>query len=568
MISVFAARHHSGNHAMPNIIKRPSSQAVYDYIVIGSGAAGSTLSARLSQDSAYSVLLIEAGPSDRNIFIQMPAGLGIPLMKDRYNWKFFAEVESFSASEMGAYTPRGRVLGGSSSINGMNWVRGNRTDYDHWSNGGLSNWSYAHCLPYFKRSEQYAQGDPAYRGNNGPTKIVQAEVTNPLFQAFLDAASEYGLELNPDHNGAQQVGVHATQRNVSGGIRHSASQAYLYDQPEKPNLDILLETRCTSIEFSGEDAVRIHLNRRGEDFHVDVGGELILSAGAIQSPQLLMLSGIGDAEMLQQTDIPVQQHMPGVGENLQDHPAWCFEYGATNPRDSLAPKLGHIGRLKIGIEWLLGKRGLGISNHFEVGAFMCLLEGETAPDVQMECIAMRGDFAPEGIKIEPGYQCFTSIQRPTSRGKVWIDSADPAAAPKFRFNYLSTDYDKAVAISAVKATRHIFQQAAWDSRLTSELSGVDELKFDSDIMQWAYAHVESNYHPCGTCSMGIDNKAVTDGQGMVHGFSNMRIVDASIIPSIPTGNLNAVTIMIAEKIADSILGLPPLEPEYPVMDEE
>jgi len=547
---------------MLNIVKRPS-QPAYDYIIIGSGSAGSTLAARLSEDSAKRVLLIEAGPSDRNIFIQMPAGLGIPLMKDRYNWKFFAEKEDFSRNEEGPYTPRGRVLGGSSSINGMNWVRGNAADYDHWRDSGLTQWSYAHCLPYFKRSERYEHGDPAYRGNKGPTHIVKAEVSNPLFQSFLDASHEYGLPLNPDHNGAQQVGAHKTQRNVSRGTRHSASQAYLYDQANKANLEILLETHCTSIEFSGKDAVRVHLNRRGQAFHVDVGGELILSAGAIQSPQLLMLSGVGDADMLRGKGIAVQQHLPGVGENLQDHPAWCFEYGATKPQDSLASKLGHFGRLKIGIEWLFGKRGLGISNHFEVGAFMCLLEDETIPDVQMECIAMRGDFAPEGIKIEPGYQCFASIQRPTSRGKVWIDSADPAAHPKFRFNYLGTDYDKKVAVAAVRATQDLFQQAAWSGRLTSELSGSHKLKSDDEILTWAYKNVESNYHPCGTCRMGIDDGAVTDGEGRVHGFNNLRVVDASIIPSIPTGNLNAPTIMMAEKIADSMLGLPPLEPEYP-----
>ncbi len=550
---------------MLNIVRRPS-KSVYDYIVIGSGSAGSTLAARLSESGANSVLLIEAGPSDRNVFIQMPAGLGIPLMKDRYNWKFFAESESYSTSEVGPYTPRGRVLGGSSSINGMNWARGNSADYDRWKDSGLTNWSYAHCLPYFKRSEQYEHGDPVYRGHSGPTNIVKAEITNPLFRSFLDASIEYGLELNPDHNGAQQTGAHITQRNVSGGIRHSASQAYLYDQPKKANLEILLETRCTSIEFSGKDAVRVNLNCCGEELHVEVGRELILSAGAIQSPHLLMLSGIGDADMLKENDIPLQQHMSGVGGNLQDHIALCFEYGATNPRDSLASNLNHFGRLKISLEWLLAKRGLGISNHFEVGAFLCVGEGETIPDVQMECIAMRGDFAPEGITIEPGYQCFTSLQRPTSRGKLWIDDANPTPAPKFQFNYLSTEDDRTIAIAAIRASQDLFQQPAWNGRLTSELSGVHALTSDHDILQWAYAHAESNYHPCGTCRMGLNDEAVTDGEGRVHGLNNLRVVDASIIPSIPAGNLNAVTIMIAEKVADSILGLSPLEPEHPAIN--
>ena len=547
---------------MPTFLKRPALSA-YDYIIVGSGSAGSVLAARLSEDKSKNVLLIEAGASDRNIFIQMPAGLGIPLMKDRYNWKFFAESNHFTDSIEGPYTPRGRVLGGSSSINGMNWVRGNKADYDHWGDYGLPNWSYAHCLPYFKRSENCGHGDPAYRGKNGPTSVIKAEANNPLFQAFIKASNEYGLALNHDHNGASQIGVHKTQRNVANGIRHSASQAYLYDQPDKPNLEILLETRCTAIEFSGTDAVKVHLDRRGEKFSVEVAGELILSAGAIQSPQLLMLAGIGDANMLADTGISVRQHMSGIGANLQDHPAWCFDYGATNPRDSLASKLSYFGRLKIGMEWLLGKRGLGVSNHFEVGAFLCLTENETIPEVQMECIAMRGDFAPEGITIDPGYQCFTSIQRPTSRGKVWIESADPTKAPKFQFNYLSTDYDRDIAIAAIKATREIFQQPAWNGRLTPELSGVHQLKSNQDIMQWAYTHIESNYHPCGTCRMGTDDEAVTDEAGKVHGFNNLRVVDASIIPAIPAGNLNAVTIMIAEKIADSLLGISALEPEYP-----
>jgi len=506
--------------------------------------------------------LIDAGPHDRSVFIQMPAALGIPLTKDRYNWKFFDEKEPSSSATEGTYAPRGRVLGGSSAINGMNWVRGNRADYDGWAASGLDGWSYAHCLPYFKRSENYAGGDKVYRGDSGPTTIVKADITNPLLQTFLDAAMEYGLESNPDHNAARQVGVHKTQRNVADGIRHSASQAYLYDRPTRRNLDILLETKCTSITFSGKSAIKIHLRRRGKAFSIDVGKELILSAGALQSPQLLMLSGIGDANMLKNSDVPVVQHMPGVGANLQDHVAWCFDYGARNPHDSVASKLGSVGRLKIGAEWLFAKRGLGISNHFEVGAFMCVEAGETIPDVQLECIAMRGDFCPGGVTINPGYQCFMSLQRPTSRGTLWIDSANPLAAPKFRFNYLQTDDDKKIAISAIRATRELFLQRAWGDRLTPELSGNHDLKTDQEVMKWACDHVESNYHPCGTCAMGVDDSSVTDNEGKVHGIDNLRVVDASIIPVIPTANLNATTMMIAEKLSDRIIELPALNAEY------
>jgi len=498
----------------------------------------------------------------------MPAALGIPLMKDRYNWKFTGERNSSASVDESICTPRGRVLGGSSSINGMNWVRGNRADYDGWASAGLKDWSYASCLPYFKRSEQVDGGDKAYRGDAGPTNVVTAEITNPLFQSFLDASVQSGLPLNPDHNAANQGGAHATQRNVSNGVRHSAPQAYLYDRPRQTNLEVLLETRCTKIEFSGNEAVRVHLKRRGEDFTVDVGKELIVSAGALQSPQLLMLSGIGDAKILNGSDVAVVQHMPGVGANLQDHVAWCFEFGATNPRDSLASKLGPLGRLKVGIEWLLAKRGLGISNHFEVGAFLCAGADEIVPDTQLECIAMRGDFSPDGITIEPGYQCFASLQRPTSRGHVWIESADPDAAPKFRFNYLSTDYDRATGVAAFRATQQIFRQSAWGGRITPELSGSADLKTDQAILNWVNSHAESNYHPCGTCGMGSNDGSVTDSEGRVHGFCNLRIVDASIIPSIPTGNLNAVTIMMAEKISDAILGLAPLAAEYPKAGDE
>lgn len=546
------------------ISRRPSLSA-YDYIIIGSGSAGSTLAARLSEDPGNNVLLIEAGPSDRSLFIQMPAALGIPLMKDRYNWKFFGANEDFheNQSDTGVYTPRGRVLGGSSSINGMNWVRGNRADYDGWCHRGLDDWSYAHCLPYFKRSEHYPQGDTAYRGAGGATEVVKTEIKNPLFQGFLSACSEYGAALNPDHNGAHQGGVHETQRNVSNGVRHSASQAYLHDQPQKDNLELMLETRCNAIKLSQNRAVGVTLYRAGEELNIEVGKELIICAGAIQSPHLLMLSGIGDGDALSSCGIQPRHHLPGVGHNLQDHPAWCFEYGANNPSDSIAAQLHGFGRLKTGLQWLLQKRGLGSSNHFEVGAFLSLISSSDHPDVQLECIAMRGDFAPDGITISPGFQCFASLQRPTSRGKLWIDSADPFKPPKFRFHYLSTIEDKEVALHTVSAIQEIFHQPAWRGRLTSELSGASSLNSKKDTARWLYSKVESNYHPCGTCSMGTSQDAVTNSEGRVHGLDNLRVVDASIIPVIPAGNLNAITIMIAEKIADNILGHAPLKPESP-----
>jgi choline dehydrogenase len=528
----------------------------YDYIVIGSGSAGSVIAARLAEDAGVSVLLLEAGPSDRHIYIRMPAALGFPLMNDRFNWFYNSEPEPHLNGRT-IHEARGRVLGGSSSINGMNWVRANPWDYDNWGALGNQGWSYAEVLPYFKKAETFDKGANAYRGGSGPMRVETCKAENPLYHAYLRAGQDYGLKHVADHNAHQQEGVHITQRNIGEGIRWSTSQGYIHAQPPKPNLTVLTRARVLAIETSNRRAVRINVQTPEGRQSFDVERETILCGGAINSPQLLQLSGIGHADDLKAAGVKLTHHLPGVGRGLKDHVAAPVMFRATK-NVSAAKDLTLLGKAWLGANWLFFKRGLGATNFFEVGTFMRTREGEVAPNVQFEFVPMLGEFQHGNVKLENGFQYFLSLMRPKSEGRVWIDSPNPMANPKFVFNYLADRDDLEQCVQAVKAIRDTVAQKGWDEFRGAEETPGPQVRSDDDIRAWLRQMAGTNYHPCCSCRMGAGDDAVVDPQGRVHGIEALRVIDASIMPNIVSGNLNAPVIMMAEKIADQIRGRTPL----------
>jgi choline dehydrogenase len=534
--------------------------AAFDFIVIGAGSAGATVAGRLAEDGRHTVLLIEAGPKDDHIHIRMPAALGMPLMSTRFNWFYHTEPEPNLGGRR-VYEARGRALGGSSSINGLNWVRGNPWDYDNWAALGLAGWSYADVLPYFKRAETFDKGASQYRGGGGPMRVETCPADHALFQIFLQAGVQAGYAMADDHNAFRQEGIHVTQRNTHGGVRWNTARAYLHEAGPRPNLTVRTGTRVTRIEFAGTRAVRVHAVSHGATVAFDVGREVVVSGGTLNSPQVLMLSGIGDADHLRSIAIPVTHHLPGVGRGLKDHMSGTVQ-SACKEGVSLARQLGRLGRVKVGLEWILLKQGIGTTNYFEVGAFIRTEDSIKVPNMQIEFIPLLGNLHHGGVEIGDGFQYYFNLLRPTSEGRVWIDSADPMAAPKFVFNYMATEQDRRHAVASIKVLRDLIAQQAWASIRTTEITPGPAVRTDDEILGALVADIAgTNYHPCRSCRMGTDNMAVTDAEGRVRGLDNIRVVDASIMPEIVSGNLNAPTIMIAEKLSDSLLGKAPLPPE-------
>jgi choline dehydrogenase len=534
---------------------------IFDYIIVGAGSAGCVLANRLTEDSSIKVLLIEAGGSDNwwNWKIHMPAALAYPLSNDAVNWAYKSEEDPYMNNRR-MYCPRGRVLGGSSSINGMAYVRGHAFDYNRWAQiDGCRGWSYADCLPYFKRAESLDIGGDTYRGSDGPLKVTAGKMNNPLHKAWVMAGKEAGYPITEDPNGYQQEGFGRMDMTVDSGRRASAAKAYLGQASTRKGLKIEKNTIVNRIILKDGKAIGVECTKRGSKIFVYAGKEVILSAGAINSPQLLMLSGIGPVNQLADLDIPIVQNLPGVGENLQDHleiylQMECLQpislYGVQNP----------ISKLMIGLQWILTGSGLGGTNHFESGGFIRSHAGVAHPNIQYHFLPIAMNYDGSTAQKCHGFQVHVGPMRPTSRGRVWLDSNDPASAPKILFNYMSTEIDRLEMREAIRLTREVLMQPALSSLSGEELLPGIEVQTDEEIDSFVREYGESAYHPSCTCAMGKGKLSVVDSSGRVHGVKGLRVVDASILPSIVSGNLNAPTIMLAEKIADDIREKEPLPP--------
>ena len=532
----------------------------YDYVVVGAGSAGCVLANRLSEDGRFSVLLLEYGGSDRSIFIQMPTALSIPMNMPRYNWGYQSEPEPQLGGRR-MQTPRGKVLGGSSSINGMVYVRGNPLDFERWEEEGARGWSYRHVLPYFRRAETRAEGGDVYRGDSGPLQTTYGTLSNPLHGAWLAAAREAGYPLSSDLNGFQQEGFGRLDMTVGAGRRCSAANAYLRPALARTNLTVHTHALATMIEFSNRRASAVHY-RHGETQRLArARREIILSAGPINSPQLLKLSGIGAPAELAALGIALVHALPGVGENLQDHLEFYFQMASRLPI-TLYSTQNLWSKFLIGLRWLVRKDGLGASNHFETGGFIRSRAGIRYPDLQYHFLPMAVSYDGKSLATEHGFQAHIGPMRSKSRGTVKLNSADPLDPPRIRFNYLSHPDDWSEMRACVRLTRELFSQPAFAAYRGREIQPGAGIQSDEQIDEFIRAHIETAYHPSGTCRMGATNdpRAVVDPEGRVIGTQALRVVDSSIMPSITTGNLNAPTIMLAEKLADAILAKEPLPP--------
>ncbi|MFJ2033138.1 choline dehydrogenase [Streptosporangium sp. NPDC087985] len=534
---------------------------MYDFVIVGGGSAGSALANRLSADPANRVLVLEAGRSDFpwDVFIHMPAALTFPIGSRFYDWKYESEPEPHMNGRR-IYHARGKVLGGSSSINGMIFQRGNPLDYERWgADPGMETWDFAHCLPYFKRMENCLAADPddPRRGHDGPLTLERGPVRNPLFTAFFEAVQQAGYPLTDDVNGYRQEGFAPFDRNIRRGRRLSAARAYLHPVKRRPNLEVRTRAYVTKILFEGNRAVGVEYNGRTVR-----AGEVILCGGALNSPQLLQLSGVGNAGELKALGVDVVHDLPGVGENLQDHLEVYIQYGCSRPV-SMQPAMKWRNRPWIGAQWLFLRRGPGATNHFEAGGFARGNDDVDYPNLMFHFlpVAVRYDgSAPVGGH---GYQVHIGPMYSDARGSVKIRSTDPRVHPALRFNYLSTEQDRREWVEAVRVARDILTRPAMDPFNAGELSPGPGVQTDEEILDWVARDGETALHPSCTARMGTDALAVVDPLSMrVRGLDGLRVVDASVMPYVTNGNIYAPVMMVAEKAADLILGNTPLAAEH------
>ncbi|KIC50803.1 choline dehydrogenase [Tateyamaria sp. ANG-S1] len=524
-----------------------------DYVIVGAGSAGCAVAYRLAE-AGKSVLVIEHGGTDAGPFIQMPAALSYPMNMKRYDWGFMSEPEPHLGGRR-LVCPRGKVVGGSSSINGMVYVRGHALDYDHWAESGADGWAYADVLPYFKRMEAWDGnghgGDPAWRGKDGPLHVTRGPRRNPLFQAFVDAGQQAGYEVTDDYNGQKQEGFGPMEQTVHNGRRWSAANAYLRPALKRPNCDLvrglverieMADGRATGVVLAGGQVVKARV-------------EVILAASSINSPKILMLSGIGPGAHLAEHGVDVVADRPGVGANLQDHLEMYIQYASSQPI-TLYKHWNLASKAMIGAQWLFTGTGLGASNQFESAAFIRSRVGVPYPDIQYHFLPMAVRYDGQAAAEGHGFQAHVGPMRSPSRGAVTLRSADPVDDPVIRFNYMSTDQDWKDFRACIRLTREIFAQEAFAPFVKHEIQPGAAHQSDEELDEVIREHAESAYHPCGTCRMGRadDPMSVVDPEGRVIGVDALRVVDSSVFPRITNGNLNGPSIMTGEKMADHILG--------------
>ena len=535
-----------------------------DYIIIGSGSAGSAMAYRLSEDGKHSVIVIEAGGTDAGPFIQMPGALSYPMNMKIYDWGYQSEPEPHLGGRRLA-TPRGRVIGGSSSINGMVYVRGHAHDYDHWAESGATGWAYADVLPYFKRLENWHDsghgGDPAWRGKSGPLHVTRGKRDNPLHAAFVEAGEQAGFELTDDYNGEKQEGFGPMEQTVWKGRRWSTANAYLKPALKRQNCT-LVRGFARRVVFDGNRATGVEIERGGAVETIKARQEVVLAASSINTPKILMLSGVGPAAHLADHGIDVLADRPGVGQNLQDHLELYIQQASTQPI-TLYKYWNLFGKAWVGAQWLLTKTGVGASNQFESAAFLRSKPGVDCPDIQYHFLPIAVRYDGKAAAEGHGFQAHVGPMRSPSRGAVTLRSADPKDAPSILFNYMSKEQDWADFRHCIRLTREIFGQKAFDPYRGKEIQPGSSVQSDDELNDFIREHVESAYHPCGTARMGRadDPNAVVDPECRVIGVEGLRVADSSVFPRITNGNLNGPSILVGEKASDHILGRTPLAPE-------